>query len=95
MREFYLFRQEVVKDQTGRLKGRQDKTEEKIDAWQVAEECVIIHYLEKVRDKNKIGVSGVNLQKCISFHLFVTQHIERYQLSEDWILSYGDAKSKS
>ncbi len=24
----------------------------------------------------------------------MTQHIERYQLSEDWILSYGDAKSK-
>ncbi len=24
----------------------------------------------------------------------VSQHIERYQLSEDWILSYGDAKSK-
>ncbi len=24
----------------------------------------------------------------------VTQHIERYQLSADWILSYGDAKSK-
>ena len=26
---------------------------------------------------------------------YVTQHIERYQLSEDWILSCGDAKSKS
>ena len=26
--------------------------------------------------------------------LFVTQHIERYQLSENWILSYRDAKSK-
>ncbi len=26
--------------------------------------------------------------------LIVTQHIEGYQLSEDWILSYGDAKSK-
>ncbi len=25
---------------------------------------------------------------------YVTQHIERYQLSEDWILSYGDAKLK-
>ena len=24
----------------------------------------------------------------------VSQHIERYQLSGDWILSYGDAKSK-
>ncbi len=27
--------------------------------------------------------------------LYVSQHIERYQLSEDWILSYGDAKSKN
>ena len=25
---------------------------------------------------------------------YATQHIERYQLSEDSILSYGDAKSK-
>ena len=26
--------------------------------------------------------------------LYVSQHIKRYQLSADWILSYGDAKSK-
>ncbi len=24
----------------------------------------------------------------------VTQHIERYQVSEEWTFSYGDAKSK-
>ena len=28
------------------------------------------------------------------YYEYVTEHIERYQLSEDWILSYGDAKSK-
>ena len=36
------------------------------------------------------GVQCSAVQWCIN----VTQHIERYQLSEVWVLSYGDSKSK-
>ena len=36
-------------------------------------------------------MTKLHLAHCI---LYVTQHIERYQFSEDWILSYGDVKSK-
>ena len=34
---------------------------------------------------------------CLKFDMtleYVTQHIERYHLLENWILSYGDAKTK-
>ena len=34
------------------------------------------------------------IQSQVEYHNYVTQHIERYQLSKDWIVSYGDTKSK-